>query len=242
MSGRRWVGAPPAREMIGWMLVIFDFDDTAAVENVARLLLDRFGDGAFERIQADYSAGKLLFKDYQELAFLSLQTSVTEMRSYAAETARLRPGFSDAVAAAERAGAQVAIVSAGLDFYIEPVLAKHGFAGLPMTSVGTGRFAGDASQLKYFYPAAREGCPADWAVCKCRAFEEALGSGQEVVFVGDGTRSDACAAARATTVFARARLLDHCRSKGIRATPFDDLYPVVRHIEWAARTRSGRHD
>lgn len=102
MSGRRRVGAPPAREMIGWMLVIFDFDDTAAVENVARLLLDRFGDGAFERIQADYSAGKLLFKDYQELAFLSLQTSVTEMRSYAAETARLRPGFSDAVAAAER--------------------------------------------------------------------------------------------------------------------------------------------
>lgn len=221
------------------MLVIFDFDDTAAVENVARLLLDRFGDGEFARIQAEYSAGRLLFKDYQELAFLSLRTSVTEMRSYAAEAARLRPGFGDAVAAATSAGADVAIVSAGLDFYIEPVLEKHGFSGLPMTSVGTGRFTGDAAMLKYFYPAARKGCPVDWAVCKCRTFEAALSAGREVVFVGDGTRSDACAAARATTVFARARLLDHCIGKGIRATPFDDLYPVVRHIEAAGRSRSG---
>lgn len=217
------------------MLVIFDFDDTAAVENVARLLLDRFGDREFTRIQAEYSAGKLLFKDYQELAFQSLQTNVPAMRAYAAEAARLRPGFSDAIKAAEGAGARVAVVSAGLDFYIEPVLERHGFGKLPMTSVGTGRFEGSASLLQYNYPSARNGCPVDWAVCKCRTFEAALSAGEEVVFVGDGIRSDACAAARASTVFARSRLLDHCRAKDIRATPFEDLYPVVRHIEAAGK-------
>jgi 2-hydroxy-3-keto-5-methylthiopentenyl-1-phosphate phosphatase len=221
------------------MLVIFDFDDTAAVENVARLLLDRFGDGEFTRIQAEYSAGRLLFRDYQELAFHSLDATVTGMRDYAAETARLRAGFGEAVQAAAASGARVAIVSAGLDFYIEPVLERHGFGRLPLTSVGTGRFEGSASLLQYTYPEARAGCPADWAVCKCRSFEAARRAGEEVVFVGDGIRSDACAAARASTVFARARLLEHCRTSGIQASPFEDLYPVVRHIESAGR-KNGR--
>ncbi|MBI4219308.1 MAG: haloacid dehalogenase-like hydrolase [Chloroflexi bacterium] len=213
------------------MWLIFDFDDSAAVQNVARLLLDRFGGAEFAGLEARYRAGNLLFRDYQELAFRSLPVDVDSLRSYAAEKALLRPGFKESVQAVQAAGGQALVVSAGLDFYIEPVLGKNGYSRLPVTSVTTGRFSGPATHIRYDYPAALPGCPADWAVCKCRVFARARSAGEEIVFVGDGIRSDACAAARADTVFARSRLLGHCQENGIPATPFDDLFPVVRYLE-----------
>ncbi|MBI2965430.1 MAG: HAD-IB family phosphatase [Chloroflexi bacterium] len=220
------------------MLVILDFDDTAAVENVARLLLDRFGDGAFSQIQAQYSQGKLPFRDYQESAFRSLPVDVPTLSAYAADAAHLRPGFKEAVEAAKFAGAEISIVSAGLDFYIKPVLDRYGYSGVPVTSVGTGGYRGHATAIQYTYPPLRPDCPTEYAVCKCRVFEAARLAGREVVFVGDGMRSDACAAARASTVFARSRLLDHCRANGIPAQPFDDLYPLAAHIGRAARRKT----
>lgn len=229
------------------MLVILDFDDTAAVENVARLLLDRFGDGAFSQIQAQYSQGKLPFRDYQENAFRSLPVDIPTLSAYAADTAHLRPGFKETVEAARSAGAEISIVSAGVDFYINPVLDRHGYSDIPITSVGTGGYRGKAASIGYTYPAYRPDCVKEYAVCKCRVFEAARLAGREVVFVGDGMRSDACAAARATTVFARSRLLDHCRANGIPARPFEDLFPLAAHIERAAsrgtnsRRTNGRH-
>ena len=221
--------------MMQSMLVIIDFDDTAAVQNVARLLLDRFGDGAYSEIQARYTAGKLKFRDYQEMAFRSLRVDVPKLREFAAESATLRPGFGEAVEAARRAGADLAIVSAGLDLYIEPVLARNGFGDIPITSVRTGGFDGPAAPLAFTYPAARPGCPEEYGVCKCRAFDAAHEARTEVVFVGDGRLADTCAAARATTVFARSRLLEHCRANSIPARPFDDLFPLAAHIASAAR-------
>jgi 2,3-diketo-5-methylthio-1-phosphopentane phosphatase len=221
--------------MMQSMLVIIDFDDTAAVQNVARLLLDRFGDGACAEIQSRYTAGRLKFRDYQEMAFRSLQVDVRRLREYAAESATLRPGFREAVEAAHEAGADLAIVSAGLDLYIEPVLRRNGFGGIPVTSVRTGALAGPAASLTFTYPAARPGCPGEYGVCKCRAFDAARPAGAEVVFVGDGRLADTCAAARATTVFARSRLLEHCRANSIPARPFDDLFPLAAHIASSAR-------
>ena len=59
---------------------------------------------------------------------------------------------------------------------------------------------------------------------------------EEVVFVGDGLRSDSCAAGIATTVFARSRLLDYCRKNGIPALPFEDFVPVAEYIRAKMQT------
>ena len=53
----------------------------------------------------------------------------------------------------------------------------------------------------------------------------------QTVFVGDGPRGDACAAARADFVFARGRLLRYCRQNNIPATPFENLDPVVEFVK-----------
>ena len=53
----------------------------------------------------------------------------------------------------------------------------------------------------------------------------------QTVFVGDGPRGDACAAARADFVFARGRLLRYCRQNDIHATPFETFGPVVEFVK-----------
>jgi 2-hydroxy-3-keto-5-methylthiopentenyl-1-phosphate phosphatase len=54
----------------------------------------------------------------------------------------------------------------------------------------------------------------------------------EVIFVGDGSTSDACAATNAAdTVFATGRLLDYCIENKIPATEFgDDFSPVLSYV------------
>jgi len=51
-----------------------------------------------------------------------------------------------------------------------------------------------------------------------------------VIFIGDGLRSDSCAAEKADTVFARSRLLEHCRNNGIEAIEFEDFHSIAEYI------------
>jgi len=218
--------------------VICDFDDTATDGNVARMLFARFGGEETGHHERDFRAGKTSFREYQERAFRSVGASLDEMAAYAADHARLRPGFAETVQAARRAGGRFEIVSSGLDFYVSAVLQRHGFPDIPIVAVRTRAPDPGSASIRYDYPGGQDSCRGDWGVCKCKAVEAARRSG-EVVFVGDGLRSDACAAEKASKVFGRRLLIDHCRRKGIPATPFEDLFPVARYLtgQYACRAR-----
>jgi 2-hydroxy-3-keto-5-methylthiopentenyl-1-phosphate phosphatase len=143
------------------------------------------------------------------------------------------------VAAAGRSGAAFTVVSAGLDFYIRALLSREGHGKIPVIAVEARQKGGsDGGRIRYDYPAGQGRCAGDWAICKCRAVEAAKRCGRTVIFAGDGTRSDACAAAKADVVFARAKLLEHCRAEGIPVRPFEaDLYPLAEFLERLPRGR-----
>ena len=52
--------------------VLTDFDDTAAAQNVAELLLHRFGHPSWTEVRERFRAGELSLKDYQEITFLRM--------------------------------------------------------------------------------------------------------------------------------------------------------------------------
>ena len=214
------------------LTVICDFDDTAAAQNVAHLLLDKFAGGRDHKHLEGLRAGRLSFREYQERAFLETRVPVPEMAAYVRANASLRPGFSESVQAARAAGVVFAIVSAGLDFYIRALLDREGHHALPVTAVKATQVKSPGQRIRYDYPQGQEQCRGDWAVCKCRAVEAAKAEGGRVIFAGDGVRSDACAAAKADVIFARARLLEHCKAENIAAEPFDgDLFPLAEYLD-----------
>lgn len=217
------------------MLVVCDFDETAVEQNVARLLLERFGHAGLLGVHAAYVSGNLTFREYQEGAFRAVNADLSELRTYSSDVAKLRPGFADAVRATIGRGGEFHVVSAGLSLYVEPVLQRHGLSGVPVTAVTVRPVADAGGGIRYDYPDAEPRCDPDWAVCKCYPMAAALSDGREVIFVGDGLRSDACAARQATTVFARGRLLKDCRAAGIRARPFDDFYAIADYIRTSRR-------
>ena len=220
--------------------VICDFDDTATTRNVAHMLLARFGGEETKRHRRDFLVGKTSFREYQERAFLSVSASIDEMAAYAARHARLRPGFGEAVEAARRAGGRFEIASSGLDFYVSAVLQRQGFPDVPIMAGRTHAPDPGSASIRYDYPDGQDSCRGDWGVCKCKAIAAARRRSGEVVFVGDGVRSDACAAEKASKVFARRLLMDHCRLKGISATPFEDLFTVARYLTERSARRATR--
>jgi len=213
------------------LLVVCDFDDTAADCNAAQLLLTEFGGPASQAIQESYRSGALSFREYQEEMFNTVTVSIEELSVYARENVRLRPGFRAAVETTRAMNGEFIIASAGIDFYIDPVLEAHGLPNVPILSV-TGspiRSKGGAMSFRYDYPSFREHC-RDWAVCKCQPVELAKSSGEYVIFIGDGLRSDSCAAQKADTVFARSSLLEYCNMNKITAVEFENFHSITAYI------------
>ena len=211
----------------GKVTFLVDFDETAAEQNVAELLLHRFGNGGWEELREGFRQGLISLQEYQETAFRQVKASPQEMGQYAAEHANLRTGFLDLLRYCELNDKQMVIVTYGLDFYVQALLHRHGIAdAVQLFSVGT-RLTGRG--LDFLYPYANPAC-AGWGNCKCRVLERFRTQGAGIVYIGDG-RSDFCPAAKADAVFARGPLLDHCRERGIPHRGFEDFHVVLAAVE-----------
>jgi len=118
------------------------------------------------------------------------------------------PVFPAFVAAARAAGVDLEVVSDGLDYAIERVLARHGLGGLVIASSALEQIG--ARSWRLGFPYADPSCRSGSGTCKCaRAGGNAERDGA-IVLIGDG-RSDFCVAAAADLVLAKDSLAAHCR-------------------------------
>jgi 2,3-diketo-5-methylthio-1-phosphopentane phosphatase len=205
------------------LAVLVDFDETAAEQNVAELLLRHFGPPEWEVLRQQFRAGGMTLQEYQETTFRQIRANRQEMGRFAAARANLRPGFLNMADYCQTKGIHLAIVSCGLDFYIQALLDRHGVGkSARIYAVGT---RATRLGLQFLYPHANPACHG-WGNCKCRVLEQFRGQGDRIVYVGDG-RSDFCPAVKADLVFARGVLLQHCQERGVAHHPFEDFTPVL---------------
>ena len=202
--------------------VLTDFDDTAAQQNVAELLLYRFGDPGWQQVRERFRAGQLTLKQYQEISFRNIRAGKAEMQSYVQEQANLRPRFGDLVAYCQERDIPVAVVSQGLDFYIEALLEGEGFPQVPVYSVNTTfNNGGIQYQYHYAYPGEEEKGNSKGLIV-----ERFRSQGRRVFFAGDGF-SDLEAAERADVVFAHKYLAEECGRRNIPFRPFQDFGDIL---------------
>ncbi len=202
--------------------VLTDFDDTAAAQNVAELLLYRFGAPDWTEVRERFRAGELNLKQYQEITFANIRASKAEMQSYVKENASLRPRFGELTAYCEERDIPVAVVSQGLDFYIEALLEGEGFPQVPVYSVNTS-FDDGGIQYHYHYPYPGE---EERGNSKGVIVEGFQSRGRRVFFAGDGF-SDLEAAERADVVFAHKYLAEECGRRNIPFRPFRDFGDIL---------------
>ena len=202
--------------------ILTDFDDTAAVQNVAEMLLNKFGDPSWTDVRARFRTGELSLKEYQEITFNDIKADRETMETYVRENANLRPHFGELWQYCQAINSPLAVVSLGLDFYIQALLKMEGANDVPIYCVNT-HFTDEG--IFYYYHHAYPGAE-ERGNSKGLIVDRYHQLGYHVVYVGDG-RSDFEAAERADTVFAHSTLAEECRQKGVAYRPFNDFGDVL---------------
>ena len=205
------------------VVALVDFDGTAAAQNVAETLLERYGGDDWKRHREAFRNGDMTLRDYQERAFNGVDATIDEMSEGLRELCRPREGFAEFVSFCQTNDIQMLIVTNGLHFYVDSVLAHAGIEGVAVCAVGC---EGEPHTLRYSYPWDTETCQ-EWGNCKCRVLEESRTAGAaKTVMIGDGY-SDYCAARHADAAFARATMRGHCDANGVAYLPFEDFHDIL---------------
>lgn len=217
-----------------------DFDGTISSVDVIDALLERFGLAGWTALEDDWRAGRIGSRECMSGQVALLDLDRAELDAYLAE-AEIDPAFPAFVAQARRLDVPVQILSDGLDYSISTIMGRHHLADLPVA----------ANQLCPVSPR-RWALSSPWQVsgcasgtCKCACIDRSRGTASRTLLVGDGA-SDFCAAGHVDFVFAKHRLIDHCRSHGIAHVPicgFDEaiaLLPLLLDGTLSARAQPRR--
>ena len=205
--------------------VLLDFDDTAAEQNVAEMLLTRFGDPTWQDVRGRFRAGELNLKEYQEIAFRNIQANVTTMQDHVRSHANLRPYFNELSVYCQENSIPFAIVSQGLDFYIEALLAKEGHAQVPVYAVNTS-FSDQGIAYEYRHTRAGQEKQGN---SKGLVVEQYQQQGYHIFYAGDGM-SDFEAATRADVLYAHRTLAQECTRSNIPFRPFTDFQDMFHAV------------
>ncbi|HEY0179844.1 MAG TPA: MtnX-like HAD-IB family phosphatase [Dokdonella sp.] len=219
----------------GWT-ILCDFDGTVSVEDITDSLLERFGRPGWQAIEQAWRRGEIGSRDCMAQQVGLLDANRDELDAHL-DTMSIDRAFPAFVAAAIEARAPLAIVSDGLDYAISRILGRHGLADLPIVA---NRLEADGERAwRLEFPHGRPACRVASGNCKCACADRARAPRRRVLLIGDGA-SDFCVAGEADLVFAKHRLIEHCRAAGIPYVPITgfadalELLPVLLAGELAA--------
>jgi 2,3-diketo-5-methylthio-1-phosphopentane phosphatase len=196
-----------------------DFDGTVTRADVTDVLLEAFADPAWQDVEAEWLAGRI-----GSAACMARQVALIRAERAALDAAidavPIDPHFAAFAAYCRHQGFGLAIVSDGLDYAIRRILARAGVVGLPV-------FANHLQPLdhgRYALTSPHGAASCDAGTCKCRIIDPDRSG--TTVLIGDG-RSDFCGATAATLIFAKDKLLAHCRERRLPHRPYRDFRDVL---------------
>lgn len=207
---------------ISWS-ILCDFDGTIAIEDVIDSLLDRFGRPGWQQLERDWRAGRIGSATCMTGQVALLDMSEADLSCHLGGL-RIDQGFASFVSAAAALDIPIEIVSDGLDRAIAAILDHHGITGLP--TVANHLQISGHRQWRLTSPFRTMGCRA--GTCKCARVDLARARRRRTLLIGDGG-SDFCAADRVDFVFAKNRLIEHCRAAGIPYVPITG-FDEARHL------------
>ena len=209
--------------------VLIDFDGTISLQDV--------GDALLRELVADQAAVRHMDQLYHEGRKGSRELNAWDMEVLPREAAALfavidaiplDESFTDLVRVVRETGAAIEIVSDGVGFHVERMLARLGLAELPVATNASELGRGGAGVT---FPFGHPGCLV-CGTCKRDRVQRHQAAGRAVVFVGDGP-SDRYAAHHADVIFAKWSLADWCTGQGIAYEPWERLADVAAWLEAA---------
>jgi 2,3-diketo-5-methylthio-1-phosphopentane phosphatase len=217
--------------------ILCDFDGTISVEDITDSLLERFGRPGWQALEQAWKRGEIGSRDCMARQVGLLEASDAELDAHL-DDMMIDRAFPAFVAATREAGVPLTVLSDGLDYAIRRVLGQHGLDDLAIVANRLEAIGERGWRLDF--PYGRASCRS--GNCKCASAGDAHAQRKRVLLIGDGT-SDFCVAGEADLVFAKHRLIEHCRSAGIPYVPITgfadalELLPTLLAGELATHGR-----
>ena len=211
-------------------VVFSDFDGTIAQVDVTDLILGEFGDAGWRDVEEEWVAGRIGSRECLRRQ-MALVRAGTEELDALIDTVPLDPDFAAFYRLTREVRMPFYVVSDGFDYVIRRVLRKGGVDG---ELVNGAHMFSSAMRLEgglaVDFPHWRESCNHGCATCKAEVIRRVRGRHRPVVFIGDGL-SDRFAVELADMVFAKDKLLAHCRQNSIACLPFSTFADIGAELE-----------
>jgi 2-hydroxy-3-keto-5-methylthiopentenyl-1-phosphate phosphatase len=200
------------------------------LKDVTDGLLERFAHTEWREIEAQWAAGRFGSRECMARQVGLIEATPEQLDRYL-DTIEIDPSFASFAEECERRGnITLEVSSDGIDYAVARILRNHGLSGLRVKA--NALIALSDRKYRLDFPHSVLGCLAQAGNCKCsaaRSLSKMRPSNAATILIGDGA-SDFCVASRVDFVFAKARLLTHCKAKGIPHLPFDGFIDIRRNF------------
>jgi len=203
--------------------VLSDFDGTITSKDGLYSFIENYASNGWEKVEQDWVEGKISSKECLIEEFKLVPNLSEELISEFVKTLSIDETFIDFYNKTVEKGFDFYIVSDGIDYFINKILKKYGIENLNIIS-NHGEFRGEFFEITFPNDSSR--CINNAGTCKCQILSDLRKDYDKIIYIGDGV-SDYCAADKADVLFAKSRLLDYCREKGIKCQPFNNFNDII---------------
>ncbi|MCW8849137.1 MAG: MtnX-like HAD-IB family phosphatase [Melioribacteraceae bacterium] len=208
--------------------IYVDFDGTITTKDIGEYMFLEFGDPEQCReIIAKWLTCELNSKEVWIKLCKTVKNFDDKKFSKFLENFSIDPFFHEFIEYSKMHNFDLAILSDGLDYYIDQVSKRENFDHLPIFC-NVLKFDKNNNLLPEF-PYTDEEC-SKCANCKRNHILNSSSDEDITIYIGDGW-SDTCAAEHCDFIFAKKSLLKYCENNGLPYFPFSDFSDVKNIIE-----------
>jgi 2-hydroxy-3-keto-5-methylthiopentenyl-1-phosphate phosphatase len=208
-------------------IVFCDFDGTITELDVTDCILTQFADPAWMLVEQQWVRGEIGSRQCLKRQMGLVRASAKDLNELI-DSVRLDPHFKEFYRQLRKLAIPLYVLSDGFDYVIRRVLRRAGLTG-PLGN-GSRLFASslrvDGARLLTSFPHPLAPCEHGCATCKPSVMRRLSAGYSPSIFIGDGL-SDRFAVEESDLVFAKKRLLEHCRDKGIACIPFETFADIA---------------
>jgi len=203
-----------------------DFDGTVTYIDIGVRMLDGFAEGDWLSMIEQYHSGQISVGRFNTDAFALVKKDKETLLKMVRKEAEAREGFPRLVDYCKRRGFRLAIVSNGLDFYIQEFMSCMGLDDIEIHAART-NFTDGGIDTYYEGPDGK---------VMMQGFKEAYarlfldGGSNRLIYIGNGS-SDYPAAKLADYAFVTGPLIEYCQKRKTDCIPFESMDEIISRLE-----------
>lgn len=211
-------------------LFLSDFDGTMSVEDY----YTSFAAGPLKELDISlrnkYINREITSFEYLNTILMKINLSETDIQK-TIDDLPIDPSVAPLISTVHENGGEFAVISAGADYYIRPILNKLR-ADIPLFA-NRGVFSNNGIEMQF--PAEEQFHSSMYGIAKERVVEHLEDEYETVFFAGDGS-ADFRAAKAADVRFAKARLAQRLDEDNCSYIPFNDFSDILDYLKkWLSR-------